>query len=94
MSNSKFNPGLLIGAAVCALIVESAEPPFARPHSSLSLQPTWRTASIEGPWAPHGADQEYSAVSVYGSAVMLVSGTINAGVAAISGMSETRFVPV
>ena len=81
----RFKANLLLGAAAFALLVESAETiSMTKRGSPLAPSLTWQTASIAGPWAPHGADRDYPATSVYGNALMTVSGTLSNGSIAIS----------
>lgn len=64
MQKLKLKDLLLTGVAFGGLLIGSAQPV---------------AASIKGSLPPHGAEREYSTVSVHGNTLMTVSGTFAEG---------------
>ena len=72
----QFKAKLLLGVAFSALLVggKAAIPLIGHPPFTLLA---FSTASIAGPWAPHGIDSDYSTTSVHGESLTTVSGTFS-----------------
>jgi hypothetical protein len=73
MISRKFKAELLLGVSTIALLGEIAA--MAIEHSPSASSPAWHTASIIGPWAPHGNEADYT-ITMHRTDVATISGTV------------------
>jgi hypothetical protein len=73
MLSRKFKAELLLGVSAIALLGEIAAVAIEYSPSASSL--VSQTASIIGPWAPHGNEADYT-ITIHRTDVATVSGTV------------------